>query len=92
VRKKILFVAVLILCSGAALFAEEAGSWEFSVDTMWLFIGAILVFFMQAGFALVETGLTRAKNATNITMKNLMDFCLGALVYWAGGLCMGRTL
>jgi Amt family ammonium transporter len=40
---------------------------------------------MQAGFALVETGLTRAKNATNITMKNVMDFCFGAIVYWAVG-------
>jgi Amt family ammonium transporter len=40
---------------------------------------------MQAGFALVETGLTRAKNATNITMKNVMDFCFGAIVYWALG-------
>ena len=40
---------------------------------------------MQAGFALVETGLTRAKNATNITMKNVMDFCFGAVVYWAIG-------
>jgi Amt family ammonium transporter len=50
-----------------------------------MFLGAILVFIFQAGFALVETGLTRAKNATNITMKNLMDFCFGALVYWAIG-------
>jgi Amt family ammonium transporter len=52
---------------------------------VWLFLGAALVFIMQAGFALVETGLTRAKNATNIIMKNLMDFCLGAVVYWAIG-------
>ena len=44
-----------------------------SVDTMWVLIGALLVFFMQAGFAMVETGLTRAKNAGNIIMKNLMD-------------------
>jgi Amt family ammonium transporter len=57
----------------------------FSLDTVWLFLGAILVFIMQAGFACVETGLTRAKNATNITMKNLMDFCFGAIVYWAIG-------
>ena len=57
----------------------------FSLDMIWLFLGAILVFIMQAGFALVETGLTRAKNATNITMKNIMDFCAGAVVYWAVG-------
>ena len=46
-----------------------------SVDTIWVLLGAALVFFMQAGFAMVETGLTRAKNAGNIIMKNLMDFC-----------------
>ena len=57
----------------------------FSLDTIWLFLGAILVFIMQAGFALVETGLTRAKNGVNITMKNVMDFCFGAIAYWAVG-------
>ena len=46
-----------------------------SVDTIWTLVGAALVFFMQAGFAMVETGFTRAKNAGNIVMKNLMDFC-----------------
>jgi Amt family ammonium transporter len=55
------------------------------LDTIWLFLGAILVFIMQAGFALVETGLTRAKNGVNITMKNVMDFCFGAIGYWAVG-------
>jgi Amt family ammonium transporter len=55
------------------------------MDMVWLFLGASLVFIMQAGFAMVETGLTRAKNATNIVMKNLMDFCFGAIVYWAIG-------
>ena len=56
-----------------------------SVDTVWVLLGAALVFFMQAGFAMVETGLTRAKNAGNIIMKNLMDFSLGSVVYWAVG-------
>ena len=46
-----------------------------SMDTGWTLVGAALVFFMQAGFAMVETGFTRAKNAGNIIMKNLMDFC-----------------
>ena len=54
-------------------------------DIIWLVIAGLLVFFMQAGFAMVEAGLTRAKNSSNIMMKNLMDFCLGALVYWAIG-------
>ncbi|MFZ3047618.1 MAG: ammonium transporter [Desulfatirhabdiaceae bacterium] len=52
---------------------------------MWTLIAAALVFFMQAGFAMVETGFTRAKNAINIMMKNLMDFCVGTLAYWAVG-------
>ncbi|MBE6052085.1 MAG: ammonium transporter [Clostridium sp.] len=56
-----------------------------SVDTIWVLLGAILVFFMQAGFAMVETGFTRAKNAGNIIMKNLMDFALGTVVFWILG-------
>lgn len=48
---------------------------------IWFLIGAALVFFMQAGFAMVEAGFTRAKNAGNIIMKNLMDFCLGAVAF-----------
>ena len=47
---------------------------------IWYLIGAALVFFMQCGFAMVETGFTRAKNAGNIIMKNLMDFCIGTVV------------
>ena len=53
-----------------------------SVNTKWVLLGAALVFFMQAGFAMVETGFTRAKNAGNIIMKNLMDFCIGTPIYW----------
>ena len=48
---------------------------------IWFLIGAAFVFFMQAGFAMVETGFTRAKNAGNIIMKNLMDFCIGTCVF-----------
>ena len=48
---------------------------------IWFLIGAALVFFMQAGFAMVETGFTRAKNAGNIIMKNLMDFCIGTVMF-----------
>lgn len=56
-----------------------------SVNTIWVLIGAALVFFMQAGFAMVETGFTRAKNAGNIIMKNLMDFCIGTPAFWLLG-------
>ncbi|MEA5047175.1 MAG: ammonium transporter [Eubacteriales bacterium] len=51
------------------------------VFPVWFLIGAALVFFMQGGFAMVETGFTRAKNAGNIIMKNLMDFCIGTVVF-----------
>ena len=67
-----------------------------AVDTeifgIWYLIGAALVFFMQAGFAMVETGFTRAKNAGNIIMKNLMDFCIGTVVFalLGFGLMMGE--
>ncbi len=59
---------------------------------VWFLIGAILVFFMQCGFAMVETGFTRAKNAGNIIMKNLMDFCIGTVMFFllGYGLMMGR--
>ena len=56
-----------------------------SVNTIWVLVSAALVFFMQAGFAMVETGFTRAKNAGNIIMKNLMDFCIGAPIFWLVG-------
>ena len=55
------------------------------LDLMWIIICGILVFFMQAGFTLVETGFTRSKNAGNIIMKNLMDLCIGSLGFWAIG-------
>lgn len=56
-----------------------------AVNTSWVLITGALVFFMQAGFALVEAGLTRSKNTTNILFKNLMDFCIGTIVFWLVG-------
>ena len=55
------------------------------LNTFWVLITAALVFFMQAGFALVEAGFTRSKNTTNILFKNLMDFCIGTIVFWLIG-------
>ena len=49
--------------------------------SVWFLIGAALVFWMQAGFAMVEAGFTRSKNTGNIIMKNLMDFCIGTVSY-----------
>ena len=61
---------------------------------IWFLIGAALVFFMQCGFAMVETGFTRAKNAGNIIMKNLMDFCIGTpmFILLGFGLMMGEEV
>ena len=56
-----------------------------SVNTIWVLIGAALVFFMQAGFSMCEAGFTRAKNTGNILMKNLMDFCIGTPCFWLVG-------
>ena len=56
-----------------------------SVSTIWVLLGAALVFLMQAGFAMCEAGFTRAKNTGNILMKNLMDFCIGTPTYWLLG-------
>lgn len=72
---------------------EELRALATNVDIGWTLVGAALVFFMQAGFAMVETGLTRAKNAGNIVMKNLMDFCIGTPIYWfiGFGIMFGGT-
>jgi len=78
------------ICGGFFLFAREREEtfMEDILKTMneqifgvWFLAGAALVFWMQAGFAMVETGFTRAKNAGNIIMKNLMDFCIGTVVF-----------
>ena len=60
---------------------EEIG-FDISVNNVWLLVTAFLVMFMQPGFAMVEAGFTRAKNTSNILMKNLMDFSIGSLTFW----------
>ena len=67
---------------------------EFNVSTVtWVLIATALIYFMQAGFALCEAGLTRAKNTGNILMKNMMDFCIGTPCFWlvGFGLMFGST-
>lgn len=79
---------LLLLCSaGLALAADgpTAESNAVAIDTAWTLIAGFLVFFMQAGFAMVETGFTRAKNAANIIMKNMMDFAVGTIAFWLVG-------
>lgn len=90
----ILLTLALILISPVVL-AGNASSLDTAIssitpdktfaDLLWIMIAAFLVFFMQAGFALVETGFTRAKNVANIMMKNMMDFGLGTVFFWAVG-------
>lgn len=64
---------------------ELADATQLLLNIVWTLLGAFLVFFMQAGFAMVETGFTRAKNAGNIIMKNLMDFVLGSIFFFIVG-------
>ncbi len=78
--------------SDTLLIADKLGTLEtalvdyaFSLNTVWVLIAAALVFFMQAGFALVEAGFTRSKNTTNILFKNLMDYVIGTIVFWLVG-------
>lgn len=71
--------------SGAETYAENPDT---AINFSWVLICGFLVMSMQAGFALVEAGLTRAKNAANIMMKNMVDFCIGALGFWAIGFAL----
>lgn len=84
----VLSVLTLLFLPDHVWAADEptAASNAVAIDTVWTLVAAFLVFFMQAGFAMVETGFTRAKNAGNIIMKNLMDFCSGSLIFWLIGI------
>ncbi|MCO4764321.1 MAG: ammonium transporter [Myxococcales bacterium] len=78
----------LLLATPAPAFAAEAAaaSPKFNaLDTLWVLLAAVLVFFMQAGFGMLEAGLIRAKNAANVLMKNVMDFSFAALGFFAFG-------
>ncbi|PKM80156.1 MAG: ammonium transporter [Firmicutes bacterium HGW-Firmicutes-14] len=90
-RAAIITILLFLFSIGAAWAADEGPTAESNaaaLDTVWTLIAAFLVFFMQAGFAMVETGFTRAKNAGNIIMKNLMDFAAGSVVYWLVGFAL----
>ena len=94
--KTILFTLVAFLIVPVVGWAQDAAPTVLSnkeaidlvqthANYVWTLVAAALVFFMQAGFAMVEAGFTRAKNAVNIMMKNLMDFSLGSIFFWAIG-------
>ena len=90
-KRYAIFVGFLILCLGISTvaFAQEepapAEANARAIDLVWMLIAAFLVFFMQPGFAMVESGFTRAKNAVNIMMKNLLDFSIGSLAFFIIG-------
>lgn len=93
---KLKIFLLLLAALPISLAAEDkttAAEVQTNLDFVWTLIAAAMVFFMQAGFAMVETGLTRAKNAVNIIMKNLMDFAFGSLAFWmiGFGLMFGIT-
>lgn len=82
---------IAMICTGLLLPAVStsvfAGEQEITVNmnTLWVVTASVLVFFMQAGFALLESGSTRAKNSINVMMKNFIDVCLATLVFWTVG-------
>jgi Amt family ammonium transporter len=90
-NKKFLLIIVSVLflgiCSVSYANSEtlSLGDLQQAIDTVWLLFAAFLVFWMQAGFGMVEAGFTRAKNAANILMKNFMDFSVASIAYWAVG-------
>lgn len=86
-RKTVFLMLIMQIFTGVVLAADEptAQSNAVAIDTVWTLIATFLVFFMQAGFAMVETGFTRAKNASNIVLKNLMDFAVGSPMYFLIG-------
>ena len=80
-----LAVVALITNPAAAQEEDPVALVQTNLDNIFIFFCAVLVIFMQAGFALVEAGLTRAKSVSNIMMKNMMDFCVGVLAFAAVG-------
>lgn len=88
-RSKFLLLLFVVLTSPVLLIAQDAGEAAQAVQTnadyLWTMVAAVLVFLMQAGFAMLEAGLTRAKNTVNIMMKNLMDFSIGTIAFFAIG-------
>ncbi|MBD3241182.1 MAG: ammonium transporter, partial [Chitinivibrionales bacterium] len=89
-KKRTAAIGLCALALATSAAAEEAPAVlsQDSANMLWTLIAAVLVFFMQAGFAMVESGFTRAKNAVNIMMKNLMDFSIGSLGFWAIGFAL----
>ena len=84
VRRKRLLLSIISLLAVTPAYAD-AGEYGIPLATVWTAVCAALVFLMQAGFALLESGSTRAKNAINVIMKNYTDVCFGIVIYWLIG-------
>ena len=92
-KSKVIITVLVLTCLlslnvfalNGSIEGEKVSDAKYMADTLWVLVAAFLVFFMQAGFAMVESGFTRAKNAVNILMKNLLDFSMGSIAYWAIG-------
>lgn len=78
-------ILLLLFFTPGLLLAADSNQLAAKMDTVWLVVAAALVFFMQAGFALLESGMSRAKNAVNVIMKNYVDVCIGSIVFWLIG-------
>lgn len=81
----LLFLPIVLQAQEVDTLSETVSELSTGLNTVWMLLAAMLVFFMQPGFALVEAGFTRTKNTANILMKNLVDFMFGALLYWFVG-------
>ncbi|CAG0995082.1 Ammonium transporter [Methylophilaceae bacterium] len=79
-----LLFAAIALVFPLSTFADEAVPAD-AIHTLWIVVAGAMVFMMQPGFAMLESGMARAKNAVNVMMKNYMDICVGALLFWALG-------
>ena len=90
-------IALLLLFLPVFVHAENSAEisnvdLKLMLDSVWVVLCGVLVFFMQAGFALIESGTVRSKNTVNVLMKNYIDACVGGLVFWliGFGLMFGR--
>ncbi len=86
--KALIVLLIMAATAGGSLYAQTVEDWEtirVGLDTVWVLLAAFLVFFMQAGFGMVEAGFIRAKNTANILTKNFLDFCMASIAFFLVG-------
>ncbi|WP_455221664.1 ammonium transporter [Kaarinaea lacus] len=86
--------SIIVFSFSSSASAQNIGELTSNMDVVWITVAAALVFFMQAGFALLESGMSRSKNAINVVMKNYTDACVGTIIFWlfGFGLMFGSNL